>query len=57
VKKSRRLFRRCRQTLVTRARGVVISMADLAGGIGRAVLASLHPPRRPGVCARRVNPR
>ena len=26
----------------------------LAGSIGRAVLASLHPPRRPRACARRV---
>jgi hypothetical protein len=42
------------QTLVTQARRVVTSTADLAGGIGRAVLASLNPPRRPRVCARRV---
>ena len=28
--------------------------SDLAGDIGRAVLASLHGPRRPRVCARRV---
>ena len=27
---------------------------DLAGGIGRAVLANLHGPRRPRVCARKV---
>ena len=42
------------QMLVTGARNVLTETADLAGGIGRAVLASLHPPRRPRVCARRV---
>jgi hypothetical protein len=42
------------QATVTQARGVVTGTADLAGTIGRAVLASLHPPRRPRVCARRV---
>jgi hypothetical protein len=42
------------QTLVTGARGILTGTGDLAGGIGRAVLASLHPPRRPRVCARRV---
>jgi Insertion element 4 transposase N-terminal/Transposase DDE domain len=42
------------QMLVTGARNIVTGAADLAGGIGRAVLASLHPPRRPRVCARRV---
>jgi len=42
------------QATVTRARGVAAGPADLAGTIGRAVLASLHPPRRPRVCARRV---
>jgi len=42
------------QTLVTGARGVVTGAADLAGDIGRAVLANLHRPRRPRVCARRV---
>ena len=42
------------QTLVTGARGVVTGAADLAGGIGRAVLANLHGPRRPRVCVRRV---
>jgi hypothetical protein len=41
------------QMLVTGARNVT-GPADLAGTIGRAVLASLHPPRRPRVCARRV---
>ena len=42
------------QTLVTGARGIITETADLAGGIGRAVLANLHRPRRPRVCARRV---
>jgi hypothetical protein len=42
------------QAMVAQARGVVTGTADLAGGIGRAVLASLQPPRRPRVCARRV---
>ena len=41
------------QMLVTGARNVT-GPADLAGAIGRAVMASLHPPRRPRVCARRV---
>ena len=40
--------------LVTGARNVADRHADLAGGIGRAVLASLHGPRRPRVCARKV---
>jgi hypothetical protein len=42
------------QALVTGARNVITGTADLAGSIGRAVLADLHPPRRPRVCARRV---
>jgi hypothetical protein len=42
------------QTLVTSARGATTSTAGLTGDIGRAVLANLHPPRRPRVCARRV---
>ena len=42
------------QATVTQARGVVTSSFCLAGAIGGAVLASLHPPRRPRVCARRV---
>jgi hypothetical protein len=42
------------QTLVTGACNVITGTPDLAGTIGRAVLASLHPPRRPRVCARRV---
>ncbi len=41
------------QTLVTAARGIT-GPASLAGDIGRAVLANLHGPRRPRVCARRV---
>src|SRR5215469_14047541 len=42
------------QTLVTGAQGVTTSTAGRTGDIGRAVLANLHPPRRPRVCARRV---
>lgn len=42
------------QTLATGACHVITGTADLAGTIGRAVLANLHPPRRPRVCARRV---
>jgi Transposase DDE domain len=42
------------QTLVTSARNILTGAADLAGDIGRAVLANLHGPRRPRVCARRV---
>jgi hypothetical protein len=42
------------QAMVTQARNVVTRAADLTGSIGTAVLASLHPPRRPRVCARRV---
>ncbi len=42
------------QDMVTQARNILTGPADLAGSIGRAVLASLHPPRRPRVCARRV---
>lgn len=42
------------QTLVTGARNVTGETGDLAGDIGRAVLASLHGPRRPRVCPRRV---
>jgi hypothetical protein len=42
------------QDMVTQARSTLTATADLAGRIGRAVLASLHPPRRPRVCARRV---
>ena len=42
------------QTLVTQAHNIATGMTDLAGGIGRAVLANLHGPRRPRVCARKV---
>jgi Insertion element 4 transposase N-terminal/Transposase DDE domain len=42
------------QNLVTTATGITSPGDDLAGGIGRAVLAGLHGPRRPRVCARRV---
>jgi hypothetical protein len=42
------------QTLAAGACNVITGPAGLAGGIGRAVLASLHSPRRPRVCARRV---
>jgi transposase IS4-like protein/DDE family transposase len=40
--------------MVTQARNILTGADDLAGSIGRAVLANLHPPRRPRVCARRV---
>ncbi len=42
------------QNLVTTAAGITGPSDDLTGDIGRAVLASLHQPRRPRVCARRV---
>jgi hypothetical protein len=42
------------QTLASHACNIITGPAGLAGSIGRAVLASLHPPRRPRVCARRV---
>jgi hypothetical protein len=42
------------QALVTTARNIITGTAGLAGDIGRAVLASLHRPRRPRVSARRV---
>jgi hypothetical protein len=42
------------QNLVTSARNITGEPSDLAGDIGRAVLASLHGPRRPRVCPRRV---
>jgi Insertion element 4 transposase N-terminal/Transposase DDE domain len=42
------------QNLVTGARNVATETVDLTGDIGRAVLANLHGPRRPRVCARRV---
>jgi hypothetical protein len=42
------------QNLVTTAAGITGPDGDLAGDIGRAVLAHLHGPRRPRVCARKV---
>jgi len=42
------------QVLLTSARNVTGPASDLAGDIGRAVLANLHGPRRPHVCARWV---
>jgi hypothetical protein len=42
------------EILVTGARNIAGTASDLAGDIGRAVLANLHGPRRPRVCARRV---
>jgi hypothetical protein len=42
------------QDLVTTARNITDPGNDLAGDIGRAVLARLNPPRRLRVCARRV---
>jgi hypothetical protein len=45
------------QTLAAGACNVLTSTAGLAGTIGRTVLANLHPPRRPRVCARRVKSR
>ncbi|MGH3193438.1 MAG: hypothetical protein ACRDOL_40530 [Streptosporangiaceae bacterium] len=40
--------------LVTNAGNIITQAPDLAGDIGRAVLANLHGPRRPRVCARKV---
>jgi transposase IS4-like protein/DDE family transposase len=42
------------QNLVTTARNITGPADDIKGAIGRAVLADLHPPRRPRVCPRRV---
>ena len=42
------------QNLLTTARYITGPDDDLAGDIGRVVLANLHPPRRPRVSARRV---
>jgi transposase IS4-like protein/DDE family transposase len=42
------------QNLVTTAWNITGPEGDLPGDIGRAVLASLHGPRRPRVCARKV---
>jgi hypothetical protein len=42
------------QDLVTTARNITDPDGDLAGDIGRTVLARLNPPRRPRICPRRV---
>ena len=42
------------QNLVTTARNITDPAGDMPGDIGRAVLANLHGPRRPRVCARKV---
>jgi hypothetical protein len=42
------------QNLLTTAANITDPCGDLQGDIGRAVLASLHGPRRPRVCARKV---
>jgi len=42
------------QDLTITARNITDPDGDLAGDIGRTVLARLNPPRRPRVCARRV---
>jgi Insertion element 4 transposase N-terminal/Transposase DDE domain len=39
---------------VIQASGVITAEPDLAGTIGRAVLAALHPPRRPRTSPRKV---
>lgn len=40
--------------LLVHADGITDDTADLVGGIGRAVLADLHPPRRPRTSVRKV---
>ena len=42
------------QNLLTTAQNITDPGGDLTGDIGRAVLAGLHGPRRPRVCARKV---
>jgi hypothetical protein len=42
------------QNLLTTAQNITDPGGDLPGDIGRAVLAGLHGPRRPRVCARKV---
>jgi len=42
------------QNLLTTAQNITDPGEDLTGDIGRAVLAGLHGPRRPRVCARKV---
>ena len=42
------------QDLLTTAQNITDPGGDLTGDIGRAILANLHGPRRPRVCARKV---
>jgi hypothetical protein len=42
------------QNLVVTAANITGGASDIPGDIGRAVLANLHGPRRPRVCARKV---
>jgi len=42
------------RNLLTTAQNITDPGGDLTGDIGRAVLAGLHGPRRPRVCARKV---
>jgi Insertion element 4 transposase N-terminal/Transposase DDE domain len=42
------------QNLITTTANITDPGADMQGDIGRAVLAGLHGPRRPRVCARKV---
>ena len=42
------------QNLLTTAQNITDPGGDLTGDIGRAILANLHGPRRPRVCARKV---
>jgi hypothetical protein len=42
------------QNLLTTAQNITEPGGDLTGDIGRAILAGLHGPRRPRVCARKV---
>src|SRR5579862_8902684 len=44
------------QILLTGARNLTTGVTDLAGGIGRAVLANLHGPRRPASAPAGSNP-
>ena len=43
-----------RDLLVTQAANIIDDDADPIGGIGRAVLDDLHPPRRPRTSVRKV---
>jgi hypothetical protein len=44
------------QDLLVRCQNVITDRVDLAGDIGRAVLADLLPPRRPAPASARSNP-